>query len=598
MFIKILYVLNKNKNLGLWLILAVLIISVANIFKNSDDSNIQDVAFSDFTSETQKGNISSVVIKGSSVRGILKNGQKFATTVPYQDNELIKRLLENKIHVRASYNNDSSLTTFIHLILSSLPSLLILGMMFYSIRQMQGSAGKAMGFGKSKARLVNDEKAKNVTFKNVAGLKEAKYDLSEIVDFLKNKQKFTSLGARIPKGVLLSGPPGTGKTLLAKSVAGEAGVPFFSISGSDFIEMFAGVGASRIRDMFDQGKKHSPCIIFIDEIDAIGKKRGGGIGGGCEEREQTLNQLLVEMDGFSPNDGVIILAATNRINTLDKALLRSGRFDRQVSLSLPTLEERKEILELHIQKVRYSNEIDINAIAKGTPGFSGADLSNLINEAALLTGRYNKTEISMNEFESAKDKILMGSERRSLKITEEDKKRTAYHEAGHALVAFHSPNSDPIHKVTIIPRGHSLGMVVRLPENDQVSITKAKLLDDLSVSMGGLAAEKKIFGEKYVTTGASSDIQMATNIARNMVTKWGMGSAGYVHYNYNDNEYRNSTSQSMYEHIDKEVKFIISDAFKEAMSILNKNENKLHELSNILIQKEEMTGEEVKEVLI
>ncbi len=587
---------NKNKNLGLWVILLVLAIGMANIFKNAEQGDIKNIAFSDFAAETNKGNISSVLIRGHSVKGILKNGEKFSSTVPYQDKGLVKRLLENKVHVQASYETDASMATWVNLILSWLPSLLILGMMFYSIRQMQSSAGKAMGFAKSKARLITDESAKKITFESVAGLKEAKEDLAEIVDFLKNKNKFSSLGARIPKGVLLSGPPGTGKTLLAKSVAGEAGVPFFSISGSDFVEMFAGVGASRIRDMFDQAKKHAPCIIFIDEIDAIGKKRGGGIGGGCEEREQTLNQLLVEMDGFASNEGVIMLAATNRAHILDSALLRAGRFDRQVALSLPNLEERNEILQLHIKKIKHSDEIDINVVAKGTPGFSGADLSNLINEAALLTGRYNKNEVSMIEFEEAKDKILMGSARKSLKITDEDKKRTAYHEAGHALVSFFSPNSDPIHKVTIIPRGHALGMVVRLPENDQISITKAKLLDDLAVAMGGLAAEQMIYGKEHVTTGASSDIKAATNIARNMVTKWGMGNAGYVHYNYND-EYNNSTSQHMYEVIDTEVRSIISNAFQKAVDLLKKYEEKLHTLATTLIEKEEMQGQDVREIL-
>ncbi len=576
--------------------LVILAIGMANVFKNSDQHDIQNIAFSDFASDTNKGLISSVVIRGPNVKGFFKNGQKFSTTVPYSDKNLVKRLLDNKVHIQASYSQETSLVNWVGLILSWLPSLLIVGMMFYSMRNIQGSAGKTMGlFGKLKARLATGEN-NNITFADVAGAKEAKEGLKEIVDFLKNKQKFASLGARIPKGVLLSGPPGTGKTLLAKSVAGEAGVPFFSTSGSDFIEMFAGVGASRIRDMFEQGKKHAPCIVFIDEIDAIGAKRGGGMGSGCEEREQTLNQLLVEMDGFTPNEGVIILASTNRAGVLDPALLRAGRFDRQVTFSLPNLEERKEILRLHMKKIKTDDSIMIDTIAQGTPGFSGADLSNLINEAAIFAARYEKNMVNMSDFEEAKDKILMGSKKSSLIISDEDKKLTAYHEAGHALVALKSKNSDPIHKATIIARGHALGMVVRLPEKDQVSVSKAKLLDDLVVAMGGLAAEKMIFGDDKVTTGASSDIKMATNIARNMVTKWGMGDAGYVHYNYND-QYDNSTSQSMYEVIDKQVKKIVDNAFDVASQILKKYEENLHTLAQNLIEKEELTGKEINALL-
>ncbi|USO00510.1 MAG: ATP-dependent zinc metalloprotease FtsH [Alphaproteobacteria bacterium] len=574
----------------------MLAVGFANMFKYSDSSNVRTVYFSEFVSSTERGLVSAVKLYGNHIYGDMKNGQKFLTIVPYQDKDLVSRLLSNKVHIQVSDVRENSLITWISIILSWLPSLLIIGMMMYSMKKMQGGPGKAVGFGKSKAKLVDFFNNKKVTFNDVAGSDEAKEELSEIVDFLKNKQKFSELGARIPKGVLLSGPPGTGKTLLARSVAGEANVPFFAVSGSDFIEMFAGVGASRVRDMFEQAKKQAPCIIFIDEIDALGAKRGSGLGGGYEEREQTLNQLLVEMDGFELNEGVIVLAATNRSGILDPALLRAGRFDRRVALSLPRLNEREQILKLHVKSIKFDEAISLSKIARGTPGFSGADLSNLINEAALLAGRRNKKIVSEEDLEEAKDKLLMGNKVKS-KLTDAEKKLTAYHEAGHAIVALHSDNYYPIHKATIIPRGHALGVVVSLPEDDEMSVNKAKLLDQITVAMGGLAAEKIIFGEDYVTTGASSDIQKATDIARNMVSKWGMSSKiGYVNYTYSDDRY-SSTSDDTYKNIDIAVRDIIDKCFATAYNLLSMHKDILHTLARKLIEVEEMSGDEIKQLL-
>ena len=589
--------LNKNKSLIIWISIIIFSVGVANLFKSDERIDVNVISFSDFASDTNKGLISSVVIHGNHVYGQMKNGQKFSTVVPSQDQNLVSRLLTNHVHVEAAGVKDASFITWISIILSWLPSLLIIGMMLYSMRKMQqGGPGKAMGFGQSKAKLVVSDPKNRIMFNSVAGAKEAKEELAEIVDFLKNKDKFSKLGARVPKGVLLSGPPGTGKTMLAKSVAGEAGVPFFATSGSDFIEMFAGVGASRVREMFAQAKKSAPCIIFIDEIDAVGAKRSVGLGGGYEERDQTLNQLLVEMDGFGSDSSVIILASTNRANILDPALLRSGRFDRQVVTNLPNLEERKEIVKLYVDKVKVDENVDIDRLAKGTPGFSGADLSNLVNEAALSAGKHNKSTIDYTDFEEAKDKILMGSRKKSLVLSDADRKLTAYHEAGHALIAFYTKHSDPIHKATIIPRGHALGVVITLPDSDEVSVSKAKLLDQLAVAMGGLAAETIIFGPEYVTTGASSDINKATSIARNMVSKWGMGGVGYVNYVYNDQHY-SSTSEETYKSIDVAVKKIVDNAFKTASDMLNKHMDKLHGLAKKLLEMEEMSGSEIKELL-
>lgn len=474
------------------------------------------------------------------------------------------------------------------------------------MRQMQGKGGGgAMSFGKSKAKMLN-EHTKRVTFDDVAGVEEAKEELEEVVDFLKDPKKFQRLGGMIPRGALLVGPPGTGKTLIARAVAGEAGVPFFSISGSDFVEMFVGVGASRVRDMFEQGKKSAPCIIFIDEIDAVGRHRGAGLGGGNDEREQTLNQLLVEMDGFEENEGVIILAATNRPDVLDPALLRPGRFDRQVVIPNPDVNGRKKILEVHGKKVPLAKNVDLKVIARGTPGFSGADLANLVNEAALMAAKRDKRVVTMDEFEDAKDKVMMGSERRSMVMSEEEKKLTAYHEAGHAIVGLHCPASDPIHKATIIPRGRALGLVMRLPEGDKLSLSREKLHADLAVAMGGRVAEEIIFGHDKVTTGASSDIQMATSMARRMVTDWGMSEKlGPIHYGSDQEEVflghsvtqTKAMSDDTAAVVDAEVRALVEGGYDEARRILTEFDKELHDLAEGLLEYETLSGEEIKLVL-
>jgi cell division protease FtsH len=470
---------------------------------------------------------------------------------------------------------------------------------------MQGGKGGAMGFGKSKAKLLNQNKNK-VTFNEVAGIDEAKEELSEIVDFLKDPRKFQKLGGRIPKGALLIGPPGTGKTLLARAVAGEADVPFFTISGSDFVEMFVGVGASRVRDMFEQGKKNAPCIIFIDEIDAVGRSRGAGLGGGNDEREQTLNQLLVEMDGFDANEGIILVAATNRPDVLDPALLRPGRFDRQVVVPNPDLVGREAILKVHIKKILVAPDVDTRTIARGTPGFSGADLANIVNESALLAARKNKKIVTMVDFEEAKDKVMMGSERRSLVMTEDERKLTAYHEGGHALIAIHQPDSDPIHKATIIPRGRALGMVMRLPERDQLSMSRNKMFADMTVAMGGRVAEELIFGAGKVTSGASSDIEMATKLARNMVTRWGLSEKlGPLQYEENEEEVflgrsvtrHQNVSEETARLIDSEIKSIVEKCYNEAHKILKENINDLHTLAKGLLEYETLNGVEIKQLI-
>jgi cell division protease FtsH len=469
--------------------------------------------------------------------------------------------------------------------------------MLYAVKNMQGG-GKAMGFGRSKAKLMNEQQSK-ITFADVAGIDEAKAELEEIVDYLKEPQKFQKLGGKLPKGVLLVGPPGTGKTLLAKAIAGEAGVPFFSISGSDFVEMFVGVGASRVRDMFEQAKKNSPCIVFIDEIDAVGRHRGAGLGGGNDEREQTLNQLLVEMDGFEENQSVIIVAATNRPDILDPALLRPGRFDRRVDVSNPDLKGREQILLVHIKKVPLASDVDIKVIARGTPGFSGADLANLVNESALMAARHNKLAVGMNEFEQAKDKILMGTERKSLAMSKDEVKTTAYHEAGHALISHFSDVADPIHKATIIPRGRSLGLVMSLPERDTVSQSREKLISHIKMSMGGRIAEELIFGEDKVTTGASSDIQAATSIARRMIVEWGFSDKlGFQNFSSsNDREFTKPYSEKTEELIDSEVKILLETCYKESQALLKKHIKKLHLLAEALLEHETLTGDEIKALL-
>ena len=525
---------NFSKNIILWIVIGILLIALFNLFQNSSSTNqSKEISFSDFLIAADNGNISEVKIVGNNVSGFFEDGRSFSTYSPnYPD--LVDKLNQSGVKIIAE-PAERSMHPILSVLLSWFPMLLLIGVWIFFMRQMQSGGGKAMGFGKSKAKLLNEAIGK-VTFDDVAGIDEAKQELEEVVEFLKDPKKFSRLGGKIPTGALLVGPPGTGKTLLARAIAGEANVPFFSISGSDFVEMFVGVGASRVRDMFEQGKKNAPCIIFIDEIDAVGRHRGAGLGGGNDEREQTLNQLLVEMDGFEANAGVIIVAATNRPDVLDPALLRPGRFDRQITVSNPDIIGRDKILKVHIKKIKVSPKFDSKVIARGTPGFSGADLANLVNEAALLAARKNKRMVTLEDFENAKDKVMMGSERRSMVMSEDEKKLTAYHEAGHAVATLHSPASDPIHKATIIPRGRALGMVMRLPERDQLSMRIDQMKAHLVIATGGRIAEEMIFGKDKVTNGAASDIQMVTNLARKMITEWGMSEKlGNLRYN-NDSE--------------------------------------------------------------
>ena len=526
---------NFGRNLALWVIIALLLVVLFNLFQPGATHNAAtQVAYSDFINEVNDGRVRDVVIQGRTVSGQLTDGRTFQTYTP-EDPSLVGRLTDKGVRVIAK-PEDSDVNPLLHYLLSWFPMLLLIGVWVFFMRQMQAGGGRAMGFGKSRARMLT-EKQGRVTFDDVAGIDEAKGELQEIVEFLKDPQKFQRLGGKIPKGVLLVGPPGTGKTLLARAIAGEANVPFFTISGSDFVEMFVGVGASRVRDLFEQGKKNAPCIIFIDEIDAVGRHRGAGLGGGHDEREQTLNQLLVEMDGFESNEGVILIAATNRPDVLDPALLRPGRFDRQVVVPNPDVNGREKILRVHMRKVPLASDVDPKVIARGTPGFSGADLANLVNEAALLAARIGKRVVAMAEFEAAKDKVMMGTERRSLVMSEAEKRMTAYHEAGHALCAMHEPECDPVHKVTIIPRGRALGLVMSLPEGDRYSKSKSKLLAELTMAMGGRAAEEIIFGPDKVSNGAAGDIKMATDQARRMITEWGMSDKlGMIAYGDNSQE--------------------------------------------------------------
>jgi len=593
-----------KKNFLIWLIIGFILSSIYSFFTKSNKENfVQNIAFSDFLNEVEKDNVIDVNIKGDLINGNLADGKKFKTYTPYDPN-LIEKLSNKDVIINVEpYNSKSS--SFLNIILSWFPMLLLIGVWLFFMRQMQSGSGKALGFGRSKAKMLN-EKTGKITFKDVAGIDESKNELEEVIEFLKDPSKFQRLGGKIPKGVLLIGPPGCGKTLLARAVAGEAAVPFFTISGSDFVEMFVGVGASRVRDMFEQGKKNAPCIIFIDEIDAVGRHRGAGLGGGNDEREQTLNQLLVEMDGFESNEGVIIVAATNRPDVLDPALLRPGRFDRQVIVPNPDILGREQILKVHLRKVPLAPNVEPRVIARGTPGFSGADLANLVNEGALLAARRNKRFVTMNEMEDAKDKVLMGIERKSMVMKDEEKKLTAYHEAGHAIVAIHSKESDPVHKATIIPRGRALGMVMRLPESDRISMSKIKLKADLAVAMGGRIAEEIIFGPSKVTTGASSDISMATNIARKMVTEWGMSEKlGPLAYGENEQEVflghsvtqKKNISENTAQEIDKEIKKIVDEAYKKARLIIKKNIRQLHKLAKGLLHYETLTGEEIKDVI-
>ena len=596
---------NFGRNLALWVIVALLLVALFNLFQpaGTGRTNAQQVAYSDFLNEVNGGHVREVTIQGRTLSGTLADGRTFQTYTP-EDPSLVNKLTEKNVRVVAR-PEDSDVNPLLHYLMSWFPMLLLIGVWIFFMRQMQGGGGRAMGFGKSKAKLLT-EKQGRVTFDDVAGIEEAKAELEEIVDFLRDPQKFQRLGGKIPKGVLLVGPPGTGKTLLARSVAGEANVPFFTISGSDFVEMFVGVGASRVRDMFEQGKKNAPCIIFIDEIDAVGRHRGAGLGGGNDEREQTLNQMLVEMDGFESNEGVIIIAATNRPDVLDPALLRPGRFDRQVVVPNPDVMGREKILRVHMRKVPLASDVDPKVIARGTPGFSGADLANLVNEAALLAARTGRRTVGMFEFEAAKDKVLMGSERRSLVMSDAEKRMTAYHEAGHALVAMHEPECDPVHKATIIPRGRALGLVMSLPEGDRYSKHKSKLKSELAMAMGGRVAEELIFGPDKVSNGASGDIKMATNQARMMVTEWGMSDViGMIAYGDNSQEVflghsvtqQKNLSESTAQKIDGEIRAIIDAAYQRAKTILSEHMDELHLLAKGLLEHETLSGDEIRNVI-
>ncbi len=596
---------NFTKNLALWVIIGLLLIALFNLFQNPSGRGTQsNLSYSDFLAEVDSGRVSDVTIQGKTINGHLTDGRSFSTYVPPEDPNLVASLRERGVTITAAPIDDS-MPSLLGVLVSWFPMLLLIGVWIFFMRQMQSGGGKAMGFGKSRARLLT-EKHGRVTFNDVAGIDEAKEELEEVVEFLKHPQKFQQVGGRIPKGVLLVGPPGTGKTLLARAIAGEANVPFFTISGSDFVEMFVGVGASRVRDMFEQAKKHAPCIVFIDEIDAVGRHRGAGLGGGNDEREQTLNQLLVEMDGFEANEGVILIAATNRPDVLDPALLRPGRFDRQVVVPNPDVLGRERILQVHMKKVRVGHDVDAKVIARGTPGFSGADLANIVNEAALLAARAGKRMVSMIDFEAAKDKVMMGAERRSMVMTEDEKKLTAYHEAGHALVGFFSPASDPIHKATIIPRGRALGMVMRLPEGDRISVSREKLEADIAVAMGGRVAEELIFGHDKVTAGASSDIEQATKIARHMVTQWGMSDKlGPIAYGENQQEVflghsvtqTKSVSEETAQLIDSEVRALVDGGYDKARTMIGDDIEKLRDLANALLEHETLTGDEIAAIL-
>jgi cell division protease FtsH len=594
------------KNLAMWGIIVLLSVGLFNMFQNPNKiaASKAKVPFSEFLSEVDEGRVIKVDIQGKNITGLLSDGSSFTTYSPNYPN-LVELLSSKGVSIVATPLEDK-MPSLLGILLSWFPMLLLIGVWVFFMRQMQGGKGGAMGFGKSKAKLLTEAQGK-VTFNDVAGVEEAKQEVEEIVEFLKDPKKFSRLGGKIPKGALLIGPPGTGKTLLAKAIAGEANVPFFSISGSDFVEMFVGVGASRVRDMFEQGKKHSPCIIFIDEIDAVGRSRGAGLGGGNDEREQTLNQLLVEMDGFDTNEGIILIAATNRPDVLDPALLRPGRFDRQVVVGNPDILGREAILKVHVKKITAGPDVKLRVIARGTPGFSGADLANLVNESALLAARKNKRVVTMVDVEEAKDKVMMGAERRSMVMTEDERKLTAYHEGGHAIVALNEKVSDPIHKATIIPRGRALGMVMRLPERDQLSITREKMYSDIAVAMGGRIAEELIFGHDKVTSGASSDIDMATKMAKNMVTRYGMSKElGPLAYGENEEEVFLGRSVTKTQHmsedtakkVDSEVKKIVESGYERAKKVLTEKIDDLHKLAKALLVYETLTGDEIRDLMM
>ena len=593
------------KNLMMWGVIVLLIVGLFNLFKNPKHPVASDtVPFSSFLKNVEDGRVVQVEIKGNDIEGILADGTAFKTYAP-NDPNLVEKLSSKGVNITAA-PQDNQMPSLWGILLSWFPMLLLIGVWVFFMRQMQGGKGGAMGFGRSKAKLLSEARGK-VTFNDVAGIDEAKEEVEEIVEFLRDPRKFRRLGGKIPKGALLIGPTGTGKTLLAKAIAGEASVPFFSISGSDFVEMFVGVGASRVRDMFEQGKKNAPCIIFIDEIDAVGRSRGAGLGGGNDEREQTLNQLLVEMDGFETNEGVILIAATNRPDVLDPALIRPGRFDRQVVVPNPDIIGREAILKIHSKKIHMGPDVKLRTIARGTPGFSGADLANLCNESALLAARKNKKVVTMEDIEEAKDKVMMGAERRSMVMTEDDKKLTAYHEGGHALVAINEKASDPIHKATIIPRGRALGVVWTLPERDKYSHTREYLEANISKAMGGRVAEELIFGHDKVTSGASSDIQMATKLAKDMVTRFGMSKElGPLTYGENEDEVFLGRSITRHQHmseetankVDIEIKKIVDAGYQRAKKIITEKIDDLHKIAKALLLYETLSGEEIKDLIL
>ena len=595
---------NFGKNLVLWIIIGLLLVALFNLFQSSTSHTPQNsLAYSAVVEDVNRGQVADVTIQGNTINGTFTDKRTFSTYAP-NDPGLVNRLIEKGVTVKAAPPEENVPTLF-GVLINWFPMLLLIGVWIFFMRQMQGGGGRAMGFGKSRARLLT-EKVGRITFDDVAGIDEAKQELEEIVEYLKDPQRFQRLGGKIPKGVLLVGPPGTGKTLLARAIAGEANVPFFTISGSDFVEMFVGVGASRVRDMFEQGKKNAPCIIFIDEIDAVGRHRGAGLGGGNDEREQTLNQLLVEMDGFEANEGVILIAATNRPDVLDPALLRPGRFDRQVVVPNPDVVGREKILKVHMRKVPLATDVDARIIARGTPGFSGADLANLVNEAALMAARRGKRSVTMAEFEHAKDKVLMGAERRSMVMTEEEKSLTAYHEGGHALVMLYAEGHEPLHKVTIIPRGRALGVTMFLPERDKYSQSKMELEAMMTSLFGGRVAEELIFGTEKVTTGAADDIRRATNLARRMVTEFGFSAKlGPQRYSENEEEVflghsvtqRKNVSEATAKIIDEEIRTLIESAEGRARRILTEHLEELHRLAKGLLEFETLSADEIRRII-
>jgi cell division protease FtsH len=594
--------MNSNfRNLAIWVVIGLLLMALFNLFQNPGQSRRgNEISYSDFLAGVEAGNVSEVTIAKHRISGAYRDKSNTFTTIAPEDPNLVERLSKKGVKITAR-PPEEDVPSILGVLVNWFPMLLLIGVWIFFMRQMQSGGGRAMGFGKSKAKLLTERQGR-VTFEDVAGVDEAKTDLQEIVEFLRDPQKFQRLGGRIPRGALLVGPPGTGKTLIARAVAGEANVPFFTISGSDFVEMFVGVGASRVRDMFEQAKKNAPCIIFIDEIDAVGRHRGAGLGGGNDEREQTLNQLLVEMDGFEANEGIIIIAATNRPDVLDPALLRPGRFDRQIVVPNPDVAGREKILKVHMRKVPLAPDVDARVIARGTPGFSGADLANLVNEAALLAARRNKRLVTQQEFEDSKDKVMMGAERRSMIMTEEEKLATAYHEGGHALVNMLVPGNDPLHKVTIIPRGRALGVTMSLPERDKLSYSKQWCEARIATMFGGRVAEQLIYGEDHLNTGASSDIMQATELARRMVTEWGMSERlGPLRYNENQQEVflghaitqRQNMSEDTAKLIDEEIRRIVTEGEKKAREVLFANRDKLEAITHALMEYETINGEEV-----